>query len=263
MGILNVTPDSFSDGGTYLEPQKAVDRLFSMIEEGAEIVDIGGESSRPGARPVDEEEEIKRLKPVLEAIGHRSPVPISIDTRKASVAKMALDLGAIIVNDISGLRDDINMASVVADFGAGLVLMHRQGTSETMQQSPEYVDVVLEVKAFLAHRLNIAEECGIASAQIVLDPGIGFGKSVSHNLSLISQCSQFLELGQPLLVGVSNKAFIGKIIDKPSEHRMVGTATAVAISIFQGAHIIRVHDVGMMRDVRDMAVKLRDHTCNY
>ena len=261
MGILNVTPDSFSDGGTYFDPQKAVDHLFSMIQNVAEIIDIGGESTRPGATTVDEEEEIKRVKPILQAVGHRCPVPISIDTRKASVARMALDLGAIIVNDISGLRDDVHMARVVAESGAGVVLMHRQGTSETMQQSPAYVDVVSEVKSFLAHRLDVAVENGISLDQIVIDPGIGFGKTVSHNLQLIRHCAEFLEFGHPVMVGVSNKAFIGKIIDKPIEKRMSGTAAAVAIAIFQGVHIIRVHDVGAMRDVREVAVSLRDHTC--
>ncbi|MGB0909253.1 MAG: dihydropteroate synthase [Nitrospirales bacterium] len=262
MGILNVTPDSFSDGGTYFSPQRAVDHLLSMIEEGAEIIDIGGESTRPGALPVDEQEEIRRLKPVLEAVGHRSTVPISIDTRKASVAKMALDLGAIIVNDISGLRDDVHMAKVVAETGAGLVLMHKKGRPETMQDSPEYNDVVGEVKDFLAARVEVARKQGIALDQIVLDPGIGFGKSVPHNILLVSQCAQFLGLGLPIMVGVSNKAFIGKIIDKPVEARAFGTATAVAIAIFQGAHIVRVHDVGTMRDVRDVAVTLRN-SCDY
>ena len=258
MGILNVTPDSFSDGGIYLDPAKAVDRVASMIEEGADLIDIGGESTRPGALPVDEQEEMKRLKPVLQAVGHRSTVPISIDTRKASVAKLALDLGAVIVNDISALRYDPGMVKVVAEARAGLVLMHMQGTPETMQNLPTYVNVVHDVKVFLANRLAFTREHGILSDSIVLDPGIGFGKTTSHNLELVSQCAQLLELERPIMVGVSNKAFIGKIIDKPIGERGIGTAAAVAIAIFQGAQIIRVHEVGIMGDMRDVAIALRD-----
>ncbi len=258
MGILNVTPDSFSDGGRYLDPSKAVDQALTMIEEGADIIDIGGESTRPGALPVVEQEEMKRLRPVLRALGSRCNVPISIDTQKASVAKMALDLGATIVNDISALRHDPHMAKVVAEAGAGLVLMHMQGTPETMQDSPVYGNVVDEVKEFFARRFEVVAEEGISLDSIVLDPGIGFGKTVAHNLKLISQCGQLQELGRPILVGVSNKSFIGKIIDKPLEERVGGNASAVAIAVFQGAKIIRVHDVHVMRDVRNMAVALRD-----
>ena len=258
MGILNVTPDSFSDGGTYLDPMKALDRVSCMIEEGADLIDIGGESTRPGAHPVDEQEEMRRLKPVLKAIGHRSSVPISVDTRKASVAEMALDVGAVIVNDVSALRHDPRMISVVSKAQAGLVLMHMQGIPETMQDAPAYRNVVQEVKAFLAERLNFAIQSGIASDSILLDPGIGFGKTSKHNLALIHQCHQLSDLGRPMLIGVSNKTFIGKIIDRPVSERAAGTAAAVAVTVFQGASVLRVHDVGMMRDVRDVAVALRD-----
>ncbi|MCA9470794.1 MAG: dihydropteroate synthase [Nitrospirales bacterium] len=258
MGILNVTPDSFSDGGNYLDPQKAVDRVSCMIEEGADFIDIGGESTRPGARPVDDQEELHRVKPVLEAIGHRSTVPISIDTRKASVAQMALDLGAVIVNDVSALRYDSRMASVVSDACAGLILMHMQGVPETMQDVPVYENVVRDVKDFLAERLHFAIQEGVARDSILLDPGVGFGKTREHNLALLHQCHQLSDLGRPIVLGVSNKSFIGKITDRPVSQRMAGTAAAVAIGVFQGANILRVHDVGMMRDVCKMAMALRD-----
>jgi len=258
MGVLNVTPDSFSDGGVYIDPMKAVDRVERMIQEGADMIDIGGESTRPGAYPVDEQEEIRRLKPVMQAVGHRSSVPISIDTQKSSVAKMALDLGAVIVNDVSALRHDLRMAKVVQEARAGLVLMHMQGSPETMQDSPEYRDVVGEVKDFLSMRLAVAVRAGIPEESILLDPGIGFGKTINHNLSLVSHCTQLLALGRPILVGLSNKGFIGKIIDKPISERMVGTVAAVAIAIFQGANIIRVHEVGVMREVMKVAHALRE-----
>lgn len=258
MGVVNVTPDSFSDGGRYLDPAKAVDHIDSLIEQGADIVDIGGESTRPGAPHVNEQEELRRLKPVLEAIGHRCSVPISIDTQKASIAKMALDLGAIIVNDISALQYDPDMARVVAESRAGLVLMHMQGSPETMQQTPVYADVVGEVKTFLKDRVAFASQQGIAAECMVVDPGIGFGKTLSHNLKLIKQCGEFVELDRPVMVGVSNKSFLGKILDKPSEERTFGSAAATAIAIFQGAQIIRVHEVNVMRDVMKVAVSLRE-----
>ncbi|GJL64430.1 MAG: dihydropteroate synthase [Nitrospirales bacterium] len=258
MGVLNVTPDSFSDGGMYLDPMKAVDRVASMIEEGADIIDIGGESTRPGSYSVDEQEEIRRLKPVLQAVGQRSSVPISIDTQKSAVAKMAIDLGAVIVNDVSALRHDLKMVKVVEEARAGLVLMHMQGIPETMQVSPEYRDVVVEVKDFLAKRLAVAVKAGIPKESILLDPGLGFGKTVDHNLTLVSHCTELLDLGRPILVGLSNKGFIGKIIGKPIGERMVGTVAAVAIAVFQGANIIRVHEVGVMREAMNIANALKE-----
>lgn len=249
MGILNVTPDSFSDGGRFLDPQAALDRLHEMAEEGADIVDIGAESTRPGSTGVEEAEELRRLLPIFRTIGHRSPIPLSIDTQKATVARTALDHGVVIVNDVSALRADPHMASVVAKSGAGVVLMHMQGQPFTMQQAPRYTDIIQEVKAFLTQRLIAAERAAIERDQIVLDPGIGFGKNMTHNCALVSQLDAFLELGRPLLIGVSRKTFIGQIVGKPVEDRLLGTAGAVAVAVMHGASIVRVHDVQAMKDV--------------
>ncbi len=258
MGVLNVTPDSFSDGGHYVDPAKALDHVQRMAEEGADIIDVGGESTRPGADPIDEEEEMKRLKPILQILGRRNPVPISVDTRKAAVAQLALDCGASIINDVSALRDDPEMGRVVAEAGAGMVLMHRQGDSRTMQQGPSYHDVIGEIKQFLADRLSAACEKGIPSRNILLDPGIGFGKNISHNLTIINRLDQFLNLGRPIVMGISRKSFIGQILEKPVEERYMGTGAAVAVAILRGAHMIRVHEVGLMRDVAIMAKVLRE-----
>ncbi|UCE64769.1 MAG: dihydropteroate synthase [Nitrospirota bacterium] len=258
MGVLNVTPDSFSDGGHYVDPAKALDHVQRMAEEGADIIDVGGESTRPGAAPVDEEEEMKRLKPILQVLGRRNPVPISVDTRKAAVAQLALDCGAAMVNDVSALRDDPEMGRVVAEAGAGVVLMHRQGDSRTMQQAPSYRDVIGEIKQFLTERLSAACEQGIKSRNILLDPGVGFGKNVSHNLTIINRLDQFLNLGRPLIIGISKKSFIGQILEKPVEERYMGTGAAVAVAVLRGAHLIRVHDVALMRDVAKMAKALRE-----
>ncbi|RMH35286.1 MAG: dihydropteroate synthase [Nitrospirae bacterium] len=257
MGILNVTPDSFSDGGRFLDPQAALDRLFEMAEEGADVIDVGAESTRPGSTRVDETEELRRLLPLLRAIGHRSPVPLSIDTQKAAVARVALDHGVAIVNDISALRADAAMAQLVAESGAGVVLMHMQGEPGTMQQAPKYADVIQEVKAFLAQRLMMAEQAGIQRDQIVLDPGIGFGKNTTHNCLLVAHLDAFLELGRPLLIGVSRKTFIGRILGKPVEDRLFGTAGAVAVAVLHGAGIVRVHDVRAMTDVVNVVRALR------
>ena len=262
MGVLNVTPDSFSDGGHYLDSSKAKAQVEQMVEEGADIIDIGGESTRPGAEAIDEKEEMRRLKPVFQTVGPRCQVPLSIDTRKATVAQLALDFGAVMVNDISALRNDPRMGPVVAQAKAGLILMHMQGSPQCMQKAPFYVDVVGEIKHFLADRLCKAMEYGISSECILLDPGIGFGKKVSHNLSIIRQLRQFVDLGRPLMIGVSKKSFIGQIIEKPVEHRCMGTAAAVTAAILQGVQVIRVHDVGLMRDVVKMAQALRDSCIN-
>ena len=253
MGVLNITPDSFSDGGHFLDPGKAFEHVQRMTEEGADIIDIGGESTRPGAVPVDEEEEIRRLKPLLQRLGRCNPVPISVDTRKAAVAQLALDFGAVMVNDISALQSDRGMSRVVAEAKAGLVLMHMQGDPQTMQQAPSYGDVIGEIKHFLADRLSAAGDDGIPSQNILLDPGIGFGKNASHNLTIINRLDQLLNLGRPIIVGVSKKSFIGQILEKPVDSRSIGTATAVAIAILRGAHLVRVHDVGLTRDVAKMA----------
>ena len=258
MGVLNVTPDSFSDGGRFLDPLKALEQVQRMVEEGADIIDIGGESTRPGSFPVPEDEEIKRLKPVLEVLSRRNSVPISVDTRKAAVAQLALDCGASIINDVSALRDDPNMGRVVAEANAGVVLMHRQGDSRTMQVAPSYPDVIGEIKQFFADRLTAVCEYGVHPRNILLDPGIGFGKNVSHNLTIINRLDQFLQLGRPLMIGISRKSFIGRVLEKPVEDRSMGTAVAVAVAILKGAHLIRVHDVGCMQDVAKMAIALRN-----
>ncbi|MBI4400178.1 MAG: dihydropteroate synthase [Nitrospirae bacterium] len=253
MGILNVTPDSFSDGGLYLDPEAAVAHAMAMVEQGADLIDIGAESSRPGSDPVGEEEEIRRLIPVVSEVCRRASVPVSVDTTKAGVARRALDAGAAIINDISALRSDPRMGQVVAEAGAGLVLMHMQGTPKTMHLAPSYRDVVAEVRQFLAERMRAAQDVGVCQEQILLDPGIGFGKNLEHNLSLLEGLESFASLGRPILVGVSRKAFIGQVLDRPIGERLMGTAAAVAIAILGGARVLRVHDVAQMRDVVKVA----------
>ncbi len=249
MGVLNVTPDSFSDGGRYDQPEAAVEHALAMIEQGADLIDIGAESSRPGSNPVEEEEEIRRLLPVITAVCRQASVPVSVDTTKAGVARRALDAGAAIVNDISALRFDPLMGQVVTQAGAGLVLMHMQGTPKTMQRDPQYRDVVAEVRHFFVERMKAAEEVGIDPEQILLDPGFGFGKNVTHNLTLLTQLDQFAVLGRPIMAGVSRKAFLGQVLDRQVGERLMGTAAAVAVAVLRGARIVRVHDVGPMRDV--------------
>lgn len=256
MGILNVTPDSFSDGGCFLDPQRALAHFERMVSEGADVIDIGAESTRPGSVAIDEEEEIRRLQPVLEAIGKRAVVPVSVDTRKAGVAERAIDCGAVIINDVSALQHDPQMGPVVARTGAGLVLMHMRGTPHTMQQYSHYEHVVEEVMRDLETRIRHAEDTGIAREHIVVDPGIGFAKTVQHNLSLLRELKSFHRLGRPLLVGVSNKSFIGTIIDRPVPGRIMGTAAAVTAAVLGGAQIVRVHDVGSMRAVVRMAAAI-------
>jgi len=249
MGVLNVTPDSFSDGGRYHQPEAAVEHALAMIEQGADLIDIGAESSRPGSDPVEEEEEIRRLLPVITAVCRQASVPVSVDTTKAGVARRALDAGAAIVNDISALRFDPMMGQVVTQAGAGLVLMHMQGTPKSMQCDPQYRDVVAEVRHFFVERMKAAEEVGIDPEQILLDPGFGFGKNVTHNLTLLTQLDQFAVLGRPIVAGVSRKAFLGQVLDRQVGERLMGTAAAVAVAVLRGARIVRVHDVGPMRDV--------------
>ncbi len=249
MGVLNVTPDSFSDGGRFLDPGAAVAQAEALVAQGADLIDLGAESSRPGSEPVDETEELRRLMPVIEALAPRVAVPLSIDTTKARVAQRALDAGACIVNDISALRFDPDMARVVATTGAGVVLMHMQGTPQTMQRTPQYDDVVSEVRAFLAARMAAAREAGIRPDQILLDPGFGFGKTVTHNLTLLARLDELAALGRPVLAGVSRKAFIGQILAREVGDRLMGTAAAVALAVERGARLVRVHDVGAIRDV--------------
>ena len=244
MGILNVTPDSFSDGGDFSDPSAAVDRALEMVAQGADIIDIGGESTRPGATPVPAAEEIGRTVAVIEKIRAQSEVFISIDTMKAEVALRAVEAGADIVNDVSAFETDERMAGVVAQTQAGLVLMHMKGSPQTMQDNPGYGDVVVAVCAYLEDRLDFAARCGVARDRMVVDPGIGFGKTVEHNLQLLRGLPALAECGSPILVGASRKSFIGQILDRdnPAE-RLAGSLGVAAWAAMRGAHILRVHDV--------------------
>jgi dihydropteroate synthase len=244
MGVVNVTPDSFSDGGRYLDTGKAVDRGLELVADGADIVDVGGESTRPGSRPVPESEEIGRVLPVVAGLRRQTRALISVDTTKAAVARAALDAGADVVNDTSAFRFDPAMPGVVARAGAAVVLMHMQGTPLTMQTAPRYDDLVGEIAAFLAERLRIAAAAGIPGERMIVDPGIGFGKTVAHNLELLRRQADFLALGRPLLLGFSRKAFLGAVLGLPSDERLEGTIAAAVLSVERGAHILRVHDVG-------------------
>jgi len=259
MGVLNVTPDSFSDGGTFVTVEQAVDHARQMQAEGADIIDIGAESSRPGAHPIDEREELRRLIPVVEAVRAAVSLPISVDTTKAAVARSAIQAGAVIVNDISALQGDSLMAQLVAETGVGVVLMHMQGTPQTMQQSPRYGNVVEEVMAFLQQRAQVAIACGVRSSQIVLDPGFGFGKLQEHNLRMLAEFEAFTTLGYPVLAGVSRKQFIGNVIRRPVHEREFGNAGAVAVAVLKGAHIIRVHDVRAMKDTATVVSAISRH----
>jgi len=243
MGIINVTPDSFSDGGQRYDAAKAVADGVAMFKSGADIVDIGGESSRPGATPVSEDEELARVLPVVRGLRKESDAPISIDTSKSNVARAALDAGADIVNDISALRFDPAMVVMIAAEKVPVVLMHMQGTPRTMQREPKYEDVVREVRDFLAAQLYAAMDAGIAQEMIVIDPGIGFGKTLEHNLQLLRGLPMIAALGQPVLVGASRKAFIGRILDAEPPNRLEGSLETAVVSVLGGANIIRAHDV--------------------
>ena len=260
MGIVNVTPDSFFDGGRYLDTAAAVAHAVRLIEEGADLLDIGAESTRPGADVVSEAEEFRRAIPVVTAVARAVTVPISIDTSKASVAREALDAGAVLVNDVTALRGDPAMVDVVARTGAGIVLMHMHGTPRTMQQAPQYDDVVGEISDFFEERIRFAMAHGIVRRQIILDPGIGFGKLLVHNLTLLAQLRHFVQFDCPLLIGVSHKAFLGQLVGRPVQERQWATATAVALAVDRGAGILRVHDVKGMRDVLQVATAIGQHT---
>jgi dihydropteroate synthase len=251
MGVINVTPDSFSDGGRFFEREKAVDQGLRLAEAGADILDIGGESTRPGAKPLDEEEEAKRVIPIIQDLHRKIDIPISVDTRKARVAEKALEAGAEMVNDVSALRFDGRMAEVVAQRQVPVVLMHMRGEPETMQTDTHYHDLMGELLEFFRERIAHAESRGIAPDSIILDPGIGFGKSLEsrHNLVLLKNLRRFKVLGKPLLIGTSRKAFIGKILGLPPLEREEGTMATVAVAILNGANIVRVHEVERMRRV--------------
>ncbi|HEY3276518.1 MAG TPA: dihydropteroate synthase [Syntrophorhabdaceae bacterium] len=249
MGVLNVTPDSFSDGGRFLDPHTAVQHALHMVEEGADIIDVGGESTRPFSSRTGVDEELTRVIPVIEQIRSRSDVMISVDTYKAKVAEEAFRAGADMVNDISALMFDPSMAETVSSLGMYVVLMHIKGTPENMQSDPVYEDVIAEVTEFLRERTSFALSCGIEEERIILDPGIGFGKRVEDNLRILKELRRFRELGRPLLVGTSMKTFIGKVTDTPVEGRLEGTLASVALSLWNGADIVRVHEVGKTRKV--------------
>jgi len=243
MAILNVTPDSFSDGGRYLDADAAVAHAEEMAEEGADVVDVGGESTRPGAEPVPPEVQCARVVPVISRLAQRVKTPISIDTTSAEVARASLDAGAQMVNDVSALRGDTAMGPFLAGCGAPVVLMHMLGVPRDMQVNPTYDNVVTDVMDFLRARIAAAEACGIAGNQIVIDPGFGFGKTLEHNLQLLRELSELQALDRPILVGTSRKSMLGRILDVPADDRIYGTAAATAAAVERGAAMVRVHDV--------------------
>jgi len=249
VGILNVTPDSFSDGGKYLNLKSALNRAKELLEEGAEIIDVGGESTRPFSDPVPEEEELKRVIPVIKTIKKEFPDSIiSVDTYKSKVAEEALKAGANIVNDVSALRFDSKMVEVVKDFNCPIIIMHMQGNPKTMQINPTYKDVVKEVKEFLQKRIEFLVEKGIPFENIIIDPGIGFGKTFKHNLQILKNLESFQELNRPILIGHSRKSFIGEIINKPPSQRDGGTIGISLFAYLKGVHFLRVHKVDLNKD---------------
>ena len=250
MGIVNVTPDSFSDGGLFLDSEAAIEHGRELAAEGADILDIGGESTRPGAEAVGAEEERARIEPVVSALtgGSGPGIPISIDTSKAAVAEAALDAGAEIVNDVTALRADPELAALCADRGCEVVLMHMLGDPRTMQEDPRYDDVVDDVKAFLAERIEFAASAGIEEKRIWVDPGIGFGKTVEHNLELLRRLGELRELGHPIVVGTSRKSFIGKLTGAEVDERLGGTVASNVLAYANGADLLRVHDVAPVRE---------------
>jgi dihydropteroate synthase len=251
MGILNVTPDSFSDGGKFYHFEDAVRRGMELAKEGAEIIDVGGESTRPGARPVPEEEEIRRVVPVVKQLAKEGLI-ISVDTRKAKVAQAALEAGAKLINDVSGLQYDKKMAKIIARYQVPVCLMHMRGTPATMQKNPVYQDLIKEILEELSKSIEIAQNAGILQEKIIIDPGIGFSKTVEHNLEIFKRLDEFRVLGRPILVGPSRKSVIGKVLNLPVEERLEGTAALVALAAVKGANFVRVHDVKAMRRVIEM-----------
>ncbi|MCU0574191.1 MAG: dihydropteroate synthase [Syntrophobacteraceae bacterium] len=260
MGIVNTTPDSFSDGGRFFGSDSAIEQARRMIDGGADILDIGGESTRPFSEPVGTEEELRRVIPVIEGIRKFSEIPVSIDTTKAAVARRALDSGADMVNDVSALALDEEMVDLVARTGVPLILMHMQGTPRTMQENPHYDSLFSEIISFLEERTQFAVKHGVDRSQVVVDPGIGFGKTVSHNACIVARLDFLHALDRPILFGASRKKFIGAILDREVDDREVGTAVVNTQAILAGAHIIRVHDVPFHRQVAVMADALRHHS---
>ena len=257
MGIVNTTPDSFADGGRFPDTGSTVDHALRLTDEGAEIIDIGGESTRPGSDPVSAEEELRRVVPVIERLAKRGDVALSIDTKKPAVARAALDAGASIVNDVAANRESPEMWQVVAEARAGYVCMHMQGTPKTMQAKPGYDDVLREVCSFFFERLARLAEHGVSGGQVALDPGIGFGKELEHNMKLLSGLNQFSVMKRPLMVGVSRKSFIGKLFGTPLEDRLSASLACAVWSVVEGAHVVRVHDVAETVQAVRMAEALK------
>lgn len=247
MGIVNVTPDSFSDGGRFFGPKRAIDRGLQLAAEGADLLDVGGESTRPYSTPVDAAEELRRVLPVVAALVEQTSAPVSIDTSKAAIAREAMQAGAEIINDVTGLEGDPEMLAVALEFGAGVCAMHMQGTPQTMQDHPAYQNVVEDIHHYLAARRNTLLAAGVERERICLDPGLGFGKTHQHNLTLLAHCGRYHDLGQPLLVGHSRKGFIGKLLGDKEADRTFGTVGASLALARQGVQVLRVHDVAPVR----------------
>jgi dihydropteroate synthase len=259
MGIVNVTPDSFSDGGQHATTESAMAHGLQLIQDGADLLDIGGESTRPGAEPVPLEEELRRVVSVIAGLAAQTKVPLSVDTSKAEVARRCLEAGAQIINDVTALTGDGDMKEVVRQQSCGVILMHMQGTPATMQQAPQYGDVVAEVGQFFAERLKSAGAIGIAHERVVLDPGIGFGKKGRHNLELLARLAEFQNLGRPVCLGVSRKAFIGQLLQRPVDQRLAGSLAALLFAQSQGAvQIVRVHDVRETRDAVEIFAAIKE-----
>ena len=257
MGVLNITPDSFSDGGRFFDKGAAIKRAIEMADEGADIIDVGGESTRPGSLGVSYEEEIARIIPVIEKLDGKIECEISVDTRKSKVAEAALKAGASIINDVSGLKYDKDMAKVAARYGAGMILMHMRGTPANMQDSPEYSDLIGEIKNSLKFSVEEALKSGVRKNLIAIDPGIGFGKTVDQNLEILDRLEEFLDLGFPLCVGTSRKSFLGKLLNKPAaDDRLAGTIATCVTAVMKGARILRVHDVRAVRDAITITEKV-------
>ncbi|MBE0477752.1 dihydropteroate synthase [Candidatus Aerophobetes bacterium] len=262
MGILNLSPDSFYDGGWYKTEKQILERVEKMLKEGADIIDVGGESTRPGAHPISFEEEVKRTIPCIKKINRFFQVPISIDTYKAKVAKEACGAGAEMVNDISGLRFDPEMAQIVSANKAHLIIMHIKGSPKNMQENPHYEALIPEIISYLKESLRIAKEAGIAPEKVIVDPGIGFGKTVEHNLFILKNLKKLQVLGRPILIGVSRKSFIGKVLNIPLQQRLAGGIAATCVAVAEGARMVRCHDVRQTRqavDLLDAIMKQKVH----